>query len=279
MKNKLKKQVIEKIKKEKIKPKPRWIFALRYGIVLLLFVFTLMFASFIFLAGAEVFLMADFELARYVSGGAFWHFLKMAGPVFVGLLILAFVFAKEFLRASKYGHRISWVKFITIIALFFASFSAFIYTLDLNRKLDKAVLPLIFGKSFEEYKFKTWHNPNKGFVSGIILENSFNPKEKQIKLIDNRGIIWTLNLTNVDKQSAIVLELADKVVVFGAVDKATKKINACAAKPLLFEKEQRQKLLDTLQKEGLIINKGYKDARKSFIERINKCKEQKLLEN
>ncbi len=279
MKNKLKKQVIEKIKKENIKPKPRWVFALRYGVVLFAFVFALLFASFIFIAGAKVFLMSDFELARYISGGAFWHFLKMAGPVFVGFLILAFVFAKEFLRASKYGHRISATKLSLLLLILFVAFSSLVYTLDINRKLDRVILPAIFGKSFEEYKFKTWHNPNKGFVSGITLENSFKAQEKQIKLIDSKGVIWTLNLANLDKQSAIALELADKVVVFGSVDKDARKINACAVKPLMLEKEKRQKLLDTLKKEGPISNEGYKSERKSFIERINKCKEQKLLEN
>ncbi len=279
MNNKLKKQIIEKIKKENIKPKPRWVFALRYGFVLLFAGLSLLFASFIFLAGAKVFFMADFELARYVSGGAFWHFLKMAGPVFLGLIILSFVFAKELLRASKYGHRISWIKLATIILLFFISFSALIYSFDINRNMDRVVLPAIFGKSFEEYKFKTWYNPSKGFVSGIILEDSFKPKEKQIKLIDSRGKIWTLNLKNIDKQSAIVFELADKVVVFGKVNKDSVQIDACAAKPLLLENEKRQKLLDILKKEGLISDKDYKNERKFFIERINKCKEQKLLEN
>jgi len=163
------KNIIGKIKKEKIKPTPRWVFLLKRSVILGLFVISILFGS---IAVSIIFCQindADWEIYSKMDNN-FLGFVVTALPYFWIILMIGFLALAHYnFRHTKTGYRHN------VFAVFglsiFISFilGTFFHLSGMSDKLEDAFhcIPkyekLHYGKQF------LWQRPERGFLSGTIV--------------------------------------------------------------------------------------------------------------
>lgn len=192
--NKLCNKVLEKIKEEKIKPKPKWHFLLKDYFVWLVFSVSVIFGGLAFCVTLAVLLDSDWDIYRQL-GQNFWGNVLLSLPyLWIVLMFLFLGFAFYNYKHTKKGYRCqtclifgSSVAASVILGLFLH------FYLDFGGKIDKYFsqkIPLYENFGCYCYRKKIlWTQPEKGFLGGKIIqikrENSFN-------LEDFQGVVWEI---------------------------------------------------------------------------------------
>lgn len=164
------KNIIGKIKKEKIKPTPKWVFLLKRSVILGLFVLSILFGS---IAVSIIFCQInDADWGAYSKmDNNFFGFVVTALPYFWIILMIGFLFLAYYnFRHTKTGYRHS-VFAIFGLSIFISIITGTILHMSgMSESLEDAFhcIPqyekLHYGKQF------LWQRPKKGFLSGTIVQ-------------------------------------------------------------------------------------------------------------
>jgi len=252
--NKIDKKVLQKIKKENIKPTSGWVFAIKWSLLKALIVLSLIFASLAFAVLLKIVMQGDFAFAQMLSGGYFIHFVQLAGLLWLGFLLLFMALLRYEVYKSKYGYRIEGYKVGALALLLTLLLGSLIYKTQMNSFAELVVSKVLPYTSFEKKLQAMWHNPQRGLYEGSLLQDYFEGMQ-EVDFIDIKGNIWTLDLSNLGIIDKIILKHSPSIVIL-TKEPSGKVLRVCAVKPapqvkdaLHFKKDMLKEIQERASKE------------------------------
>jgi hypothetical protein len=222
MEEKISGKILEKIKREKITPDPKWKFLAKDYLVWVAF------AASIFVGGIAVGSMAfvltnsDWDIYPRI-GKNFSQYLVMSLPLFwiVALVGVSFLSFYNY-RHTKKGYRTNpYIIVASSIALSLA-LGALFYQIGLSEKVERNLSRSIpYYQRGEEYRIKIWNQPEQGLVAGRIVQIR-NKNDFQIECFD--GNIWMIKGENILWRPRAVSEEGAQVKVMGEAEDVRKYI-------------------------------------------------------
>ncbi|MFA4941550.1 MAG: hypothetical protein WC582_03060 [Patescibacteria group bacterium] len=207
------KQVLEKIKEEKMKPKPRWEFIFKEYFLWFLAGLSLLIGS---LAVAVIIHMLknnDWDLYAGASDGLL-SFIFITLPYFWLILLLAFAILSYYnFKNTKSGYRLHFRLLISASILSSIFLGILFFNLGLGREIDKifsANLP--FYEKYLMQRKHVWLNPERGFLAGKIMSDV---KNKNFELRDMEDKIWLIHGQNCFISPKVSLKKFEAIKIMG----------------------------------------------------------------
>jgi hypothetical protein len=186
-------KAIEKIKEEKIAPRPRWQFFLKDYLIWLAFFVAVIIGGLAFCVIFFVFLSNDWDLYKYLRVNPLEHFIFSLPYLWVIVLLVFLALAYYNYKHTKSGYRYEAyaVLGLSILASVFLGF-LFHFAFGLGEKIDNALssnLPVYSRIHAYCNRQNIWSQPEKGLLGGRILNVGL---EDGFDLEDFQGIIWQI---------------------------------------------------------------------------------------
>jgi hypothetical protein len=183
---------IQQIKKDQIKPEPKWKYQARKYSLWALFAAVAVLAAISFSAGFDNANNLDWDLYRFMHKNMIAYYLSII-PYFWAVLIALFMIGAFFeIRRTETGYRFSWLKIIGITLGSIVIFAVGISFLGFGGKFNS-----ILAKNFPYYgqhmivtKEAQWMQPEKGFLAGTIIGSSNN----KLEIDDLNGKNWNIEI-------------------------------------------------------------------------------------
>lgn len=183
-------KVLDKIKQEHLKPKPRWQFRLRVGGQ------WLGFALFALLGIAAITLLMHFWSENPLFYGSRFGFGMLLGRMPLLLLLLgligALIAVLDFKNTGR-GYRFSLVKLGLALAALILLAGWMLNYLGLAQRLDYAFKAAPYYQDRQSYMMQVWQRPEEGLISGEILEIR---SQQDFILVDLEGKRWQVDATD-----------------------------------------------------------------------------------
>ncbi|HIP50192.1 MAG TPA: hypothetical protein EYG99_01955 [Candidatus Pacebacteria bacterium] len=210
-------QIIDKIKKNKIKPKSRWTFLLRDYFMWLFFGTSIVVGGLAFAVMLFLITSNDWDVYKYLDK-SFGEYLLLSIPYFwIGLLTLFLLLAYYNYRHTKKGYR--YKAYGIVLASVFLSIliGTVLFNAGLGNKIEN-----IFADNFPYYhnltryrahRAQMWNQPDRGLIAGEIInikgKNSFMLK-------DLEGDMWEIEVTDALWKGRAVQEVGEKIKIIGS---------------------------------------------------------------
>jgi len=204
-------QVLNKIKKEKLAPKPKWQFQLRDGGKWL--GFGLLISLAVAAVGLLMFFWSD---GPWLHGGSFGFSLLFGRMplILIFLVALGGLFAlfdfKNIGRGYRYSLKVAGP--ILIISAIFAGW--LLYYSGLSQGLDSAISKAPFYQDRQMYMMQIWQNSDKGLIAGEITDVI---DSKNFYLRDLNGKQWKVDASDTLWRHNLTLEIGLEIKLIGAV--------------------------------------------------------------
>lgn len=185
---------LNKIKKKKIKPHPRWRFLLKNYSWWLAGVLSVSVGS---LASSVVFYMLinnDWDIYKYLDTSLL-GFIVISAPYFwLIFLIIFIVLADYYLKHTKHGYRFSLIKIASFSVLISLALGTIFYNVGIAEFIDNKFSETVpIYNTLGANKEKIWLQPERGLLSGVILEIKGN-NNFIIKDLDDKT--WQIKADN-----------------------------------------------------------------------------------
>lgn len=195
--------VLEKIKEDRIKPRPKWAYmALDY------FLWLVVAACLVFAVLAKA---AALFTEKNTYWSYFWNFSWTTKAFFLGLpmfwlaiLFLFVILALYFLKLTKHGYRYSSIFIVLIILVLSIVLSILVYAFGLGEKVESVFYHrLIFYREINDEQSQRLISREEGRVAGMVIDTSNN----YIMVKDLNGKIWQVNTssTNIISGQRVIL--------------------------------------------------------------------------
>jgi hypothetical protein len=212
--NDFSKETLEKIKKEKVHPRPRWYFLTRDYFFWIMFAITTLLGGVAF--GMILFITTnlDWDIYQYLGLSLSEAVVKSLPYLWIALLIFfLFVTYYNFIHTrTGYRYRFLAIFLISLLISFLLGFGFYHYgwTETVERQL-RARFP---GYQHMVYTGENqWMNPEKGLLSGIIIE--MNLEKKSIELKDYQDKKWVIDINHAMIRGNISLEKNMELRIIG----------------------------------------------------------------
>lgn len=210
------KNILGKIKKEKIKPISKWNFIFKKSFVWAMFVVSIILGGFAFGSILTQINATEWDIHRIVSDSLI-HLLFTTLPYLWILFMLGFsTLAYYYLRHTSKGYRYNTVIIVNSSILISVLFGFSLYATGLSHRMEatfEAKLP--FYNKIMNPRAKIWMMPEEGLLAGKIIE--INNKQ-EIKLEDLKKGIWTVDISNVNWKRDSFLEKNIQIKALGYID-------------------------------------------------------------
>lgn len=188
--NNLSNKILEKIKTENVRPKPRWYFILMHTLIALAIIFSIVIGSLAVAIIIRHFAWTDWELARQYTGGHIRSFFLLLPYLWVVFIILAIFLADHLFKHTKKGHRIKpWIMIIASVLLS-TNFGYIFYLAKLDRPIEatlKTNMP--YYEVMEKQRNKLFAAPELGILAGEI--KAINSANEWV-VLDFRNHEWVV---------------------------------------------------------------------------------------
>jgi len=208
------KNTLQQIKKENIKPIPKWQFLLKDSLVWGLFVLNLIFGSIGFaislylLSNNDV--LSDSSLVTNV-----WEWLILAIPLAWILLTTLFVFIAYYnFKHTSGGYRFTVVKIFLMNIVVSIVLGIVINGLGLSQKLNTIFSDNIpFYNHTMDLRSEVWMRAESGYLAGTIVD--IDSDTKILKIEDLNGKTWDIPYQDATVKGRVVLELGEEIKIVG----------------------------------------------------------------
>ena len=211
------KKIIEKIRKENIKPIPKWNFALGNILTWLAFVIFIFIGAAAFSVVLFSIQQTDFNMVTHLSHSKLEFFLVMLPFLWIIALLVFLIAAILTFQRSKKGYKFGWSRLfglstaasILLGTLFFFGGGA--------HWLDNTFAQQVSSyESIEARKQRIWMNPEEGHLSGTIE----NVSGDTFQLIDFNNKKWNIDYEDAWIPPAVFLEKGELVKLVGEITQA-----------------------------------------------------------
>lgn len=211
---KVSKNVLEKIKKENIKPIPKWHFMLKKSFIWNLFVLNILLGSVGF--AIIIYLLVNNEALFDMSlAQDLWQWILLAVPVLWILLTLFFFFVAYYnFTKTEDAFRFSVGRKLLINIGITILLGFLLYSGGFSEKLNNLFADnLPFYSHTLDTRLKIWMRPEEGFLAGEILE--LNEKEFSISLLDLSGDEWSVVYKDAFVKGRVILQKGEVIKLIG----------------------------------------------------------------
>ena len=186
------KSIISKIKKEKIKPTPKWVFLLKRSVVWGLFGLSVLFGS---IAISIIFFQyrdAGWDVYSQMDDGLM-EFILLALPYFWIILMVGFVaLACYNFRHTKTGYKYNVFAIIGLSLLTSLILGSVLYASGFSEKIENVFRQIPNYERLHIGKRILWQRPGRGFLAGTIVQIE---GKKVLILQDFKQQSWWVDIT------------------------------------------------------------------------------------
>lgn len=217
MKN-IKKDVLQKIQEQNIKPKPRWQFLLKSAFIKVIAVIGIAVGSIGF--GIILFLFeANFVEFNLASGlGSFETIILSIPVVWILVLCLSVFIAFYNLKHSDSGYRYESIKVFAVSVVVSLLLGFVIYISGFSNVLSNAFADHIpYYSQLLDPRYAVWNRPSEGYLAGDIKELMVDSESSKLLLTDLSGKQWTVDYSNASVKGKVQLISGARVKIIGNV--------------------------------------------------------------
>lgn len=188
--NNLKKSILEKIEKEKIKPKPRWQFILWHTLLWFIVTITVILGGIGFSVLFVNLYSIHWGFAPKIGG----RFIFLLPYIWFALVALSVFVASKIFERTKKGYRHSpWIIAIVSISIS-VILGAILFQIKTGEKIEKGLREYVkpYGQ-LQEIREKIWMAPEKGLLPGKIVQQK---SDSLIILDDITGKKWEVDVSD-----------------------------------------------------------------------------------
>lgn len=202
--NDFSKQTLEKIKKEKVHPRPRWYFLTRNYFFWLMFALTTLLGGIAF--GMILFITTnlDWDIYQYL-GFSLSKAIIVSLPYLWIALLLFFLFVTYYnFRNTRRGYRYRFIFIFLICLLISVLLGCGFYHYGWSETVETQLRKRIPGYQKMVYTSENqWMQPENGLLSGIII--AINTEEKSLRLKDFHNKEWIIDIKQAMIRSNLTL--------------------------------------------------------------------------
>jgi len=217
---KISKKVLEKIKKQDIRPIPKWQFMLKDSFVWSLFGINLILGSIGF--AIIIFLLVnndsvgDFSLTKNI-----WQWFVLSIPVVWILLTALFLFVAFYnFKNTEEGYRFSVGKKVLLNVGITILLGLMLYFSGLSERLNNIFVESVpFYTNALDLRQEVWMRPQEGYLSGTILE--INEDKEEMLLRDLDGKVWSVGYGDALVKIRVTLVAGEKIKMLGDMSSDT----------------------------------------------------------
>lgn len=215
MTSRISEKIIDKIKKEEIKPAPKWHFLLKNYVVWVFFLFSILIGSLSF--SVILFFITNSGLDAY----AFLNRNPLGGLIlslprfWLAFLLIFLAVAYYNYKHTKGGYRYNSYLIIILSIIISFIFGSLLFLFGLGKKTDDLLNKniSIYRENTIRHKQRMWGHPEKGFLIGHITK--FNG-DKNFTLKDFNEKFWEVNGEEAVRMGKFPLTEEMEVRIIGA---------------------------------------------------------------
>jgi heme/copper-type cytochrome/quinol oxidase subunit 2 len=211
------KKILAEIEKRRLSPKPRWQFLLKRWLFWTLAIISALFGGLAIAIIIFIFLDHDPNASVYLNQSTFEDILLTIPYVWIFMLSI-FIFVSWYtFRHTKRGYRHRTILIVTFSLLISIFLGLLLNTIDVGERIH-----YFFMKNVPYYDtvIRTledeWSQPQKGLLGGVIIETE--EKEDYIVILDFHGNIWHIDITSVQQQGEVNLNIHSKIKIVGEIE-------------------------------------------------------------
>jgi hypothetical protein len=208
----LSKNILEKIKNEKVKPTPKWVFLLKRSFIWGLFAVSVLIGS--LAMGLILFQIQDADYASFHRmGHGPLEFMLFALPYFWVVLMAGFVALAFYnFRHTEGGYKHGVFAIVCLSVASSLVLGSTLYASGLTERLDRLLNTI---PHFEELNFGKrlmWQRPDRGFLAGTILQLD---KNQALVLQDFAKKTWWVDIQKAEIDPPSILEAGARIKAIG----------------------------------------------------------------
>lgn len=208
----LEQTVLEKIKKENIKPEPKWKFLLKNCSLWFFAGVSLIFGSMIFSVVLYM-TLNDWSALRHLGGGKF-KFIMMGLPYFWTILLSIFIAVVHYnFRNTKKGYKYRLPIIIIVSVVASVLLGGVLYKAGMGKGLDDFTAKrAAFYRKIVNKRIDLWHRPEEGFLAGVIISDI---EENNFQLEDFKGDAWGVIMEDAVIMPEIEIRRNERIKMIG----------------------------------------------------------------
>lgn len=210
------KNILGKIKKEKIKPIAKWSFVFKKSFVWSLFTLSVILGGLAFGSILAQITSTEWEIHPRVSDNL-PYFVFITLPYLWIIFMIGFsALAFYYLRHTSKGYRYNTVIVINSSILISVLLGTSLYATGFSHRMEETFEDRIpFYNGMMNPRSRIWMMPEKGLLAGKILEIE---NEKEIKLEDFKNDIWIVDISEAKGNQISFLQENIRVKIIGEQD-------------------------------------------------------------
>ena len=190
----LSKDILQKIKKDKVRPYPKQYFLLKRSVIWTVFGLSILLGSVASAIAIFQLRYAEWDLYKNLSH-SLAEFVFLVIPFFWLIFLLGFTwFACYYFRRTEHGYRHAAILVIlSSIALSIVG-GGLLYSTGLSERLESVFQKnLPFYRELQERKQKVWMSPMRGLLAGKIVKII---SDQKMEIEDLQGNIWVIDIAD-----------------------------------------------------------------------------------
>jgi hypothetical protein len=191
---KLSSKVLDRIKKEKVTPKPKWYFILMHSLLLLTVTISIVLGSIAVAIVIRHLTSADWELIHIAIGGKVRSFIILLPYIWLLFIGIVLLIADRLFKHTRKGHRIPAWKVALGSVMISVCFGLIIFAIRADRPVEKGLRDYVKPYAeWQEYRQKVFNAPERGILIGRIAE--IHPKAEWM-VIDFMHQEWLVDISS-----------------------------------------------------------------------------------
>lgn len=230
------KDILEKIKKDGIKPKSRWHFVLKDYVVWLMFAVSIILGAVSFSIVLHFLGINDWDAYYRINNNVLEFALRTLPYFWLAGFLLFLVVSYFYLKHTNKGYRYEFAKVASLnVALSFVC-GCILYSSGAGRVFENEFAersPLY--KGIRSRQEEVWLSPERGVIIGKVIE--IYDDGDYYELDDPRHVIWTVNVADAQYMRGFTVQEGFMVKVFGVAE-ADEYFIAQEIRPLMRGRDQ-----------------------------------------
>lgn len=208
------KEVLEKIKKERIRPKSKWRFALKDSAVWSVFAASIALGALSFSVILHFWEINDWD-AYYRISENFLAFMLITMPYFWFICFVLFVFLAYFyLKHTRTGYRLELARVLAWNLGLSLIFGSVLYSVGAGRRAESEFAERSpFYKELRDEQETIWFRPERGVIVGRVTYVASGGE--MLKLDDPHEITWVVDASDTDYFQGFAVREGFMIKVFG----------------------------------------------------------------
>lgn len=208
------KDILERIKKEQIKPRSKWHFVLKDSVVWFVFATSIVFGALSFSVILHFWEINDWD-AYYRVNENFLAFVLLTMPYFWLVCFLLFVLvAYLYLRHTREGYRLEFAKVVIWNLVLSLIFGSVLYSVGAGRQVENELsMRAPFYNDLRENQEGIWLRPEQGVIIGKVM--AIAEDGDFLELDDPRQVVWTVDVSEAEYFQGFIVREGFMIKVFG----------------------------------------------------------------